>query len=204
MKKRIFSTILLLASALVLLTGYALTAEQRALADKLVRLHVVANSDSEADQSVKLQVRDAVLEETRRILTDGVDPVPALRAGLPDIERAANRVLAGAGSGDRATVSLESELFPTREYETFSLPAGRYTALRVTIGEGRGHNWWCVVYPALCLSASAGELEAAAQAAGLSSGEIALITGESEGYTLKFKALEWLEQVQDWLSEQKG
>lgn len=203
MKKRVISTILLLASALVLLTGYALTAEQRALADKLVRLHVVANSDSEADQAVKLQVRDAVLEETRRILADGADPVSALRSGLPDIERAANRVLAGAGSGDRAAAAIGNELFPTREYETFSLPAGRYTALRVTIGEGKGHNWWCVVYPALCLSASAGEMEEAAQAAGLSSGEIALITGESEGYTLKFKALEWLEQLQDWLSADK-
>lgn len=201
MRKRIFSTILLLTSALVLLTGYALTAEQRALADKLVRLHVVANSDSEADQTVKLQVRDAVLEETRRILADGEDPISVLRAGLADIERTANEALSKAGSGDRATVSLESELFPTREYETFSLPAGRYTALRVTIGEGRGRNWWCVVYPALCLSASAGEMEAAAQAAGLSNGEIALITGESEGYTLKFKALEWLEQLQAWLSE---
>lgn len=201
MRKRIFSTILLLTSALVLLTGYALTAEQRALADKLVRLHVVANSDSETDQTVKLQVRDAVLEETRRILADGEDPIPLLRAGLADIERTANDALVKAGSGDRAAVSLESELFPTREYETFSLPAGRYTALRVTIGEGRGRNWWCVVYPALCLSASAGEMESAAQAAGFSSGEIALITGESEGYTLKFKALEWLEQLQAWFSE---
>lgn len=200
MKKRIISTILLVASALTLLSGYALTAEQRALADKLVRLHVVANSDSETDQAVKLQVRDAVLAETRRLLADETDPIPALRAGLPAIEAAANRTLAGAGSTGRAAVSLGPELFPTRDYETFSLPAGRYTALRVTIGEGQGHNWWCVVYPALCLSASAGELEAAAQAAGLSDGEIALITGESGGYELKFKALEWLEQFQDWFS----
>ena len=200
MKKRIISTILLVASALTLLSGYALTAEQRALADKLVRLHVVANSDSKTDQAVKLQVRDAVLAETRRLLADETDPIPALRAGLPAIEAAANRTLAGAGSTDRAAVSLGPELFPTRDYETFSLPAGRYTALRVTIGEGQGHNWWCVVFPPLCLSASAGELEAAAQAAGLSDGEIALITGESGGYELKFKALEWLEQFQDWFS----
>lgn len=200
MKKGLFSTILLAVSALTLLTGYALTAEQRALAGKLVRLHVVANSDSEADQEIKLQVRDTVLAETDRLLKGKNDPVPALRAGLPAIEAAANQVLSGLGSADRASVSLKSELFPTRDYETFSLPAGRYTALRVTIGEGKGHNWWCVVYPALCLSASADEMEAAAQAAGLNSGEIALITGESDGYQLKFKALEWLEQLQDWLS----
>lgn len=200
MIKRIFSTILLFASALVLLTGYALTAEQRALADKLVRLHVVANSDREDDQAVKLRVRDAVLAETRRLLNDTTDPVAALRTGLPSIEEAANRTLTEAGKPERASVSLGPELFPTREYETFALPAGRYTALRVTIGEGKGHNWWCVVYPALCMSASAGDLETAAQVAGLSEGEIALITGETEGYTLKFKALEWLEQIEDWFS----
>lgn len=200
MTKRVISTILLIASAFVLLAGYALTAEQRALSGKLVRLHVVANSDSEADQAVKLLVRDAVLAETSALLANSADPVQSLRAGRAKIEAAANRALDAAGSGCRASVTLARELFPTREYETFSLPAGAYTALRVTIGEGKGRNWWCVVYPSLCLTASAGELEEAAQAAGLSGGEIALITGEAEGYELKFKALELLKRLQDWLS----
>lgn len=199
MKKRIVSTGLLILSAAVLLSGFALTAEQRALSEKLVRLHVVANSDSDGDQAVKLEVRDAVLAETSRLLEGASDPVKTLRAGLSEIETAANKTLAQAGCAERAEVTLRRELFPTREYETFSLPAGTYTALRVTIGEGRGHNWWCVVYPSLCLSASADEFEAAAEAAGLSGGEIRLITGESEGYVLKFKALELLEQAAQWL-----
>ncbi len=199
MKKRMISAGLLVLSALVLLSGFALTAEQRALSEKLVRLHVVANSDSAGDQAVKLEVRDAVLVETSRLLEGTDEPVAALRAGLSEIETAANNTLAKAGRAERATVTLRRELFPTREYETFSLPAGAYTSLRVTIGEGRGHNWWCVVYPSLCLSASADEFETAAQAAGLTNGEIRLITGESEGYVLKFKALELLEQAAQWL-----
>ncbi len=199
MKKRFISTGLLILSALVLLTGFALTAEQRALSEKLVRLHVVAGSDSEEDQAVKLKVRDAVLAETSRILEGTDDPVGALRSGLSEIETAANKALVKAGCEERAAVTLRRELFPTRDYETFSLPAGAYTSLRVTIGEGRGHNWWCVVYPSLCLSASADEFEAAAQAAGLTGGEIRLITGESEGYVLKFKAMELLEQAAQWL-----
>lgn len=200
MYKRFFSILSLTLCAAVLLAGFALTAEQRSLSSKIVRLHVVANSDSETDQAVKLQVRDAVLARTQSLLAGRDDPVAALREGLPRIETAANAALLRAGSGDRASVSLGSELFPTREYETFSLPAGRYTALRVTIGEGRGHNWWCVVYPSICLSASAEEFERAAQAAGLTGGEIRLITGESDGYVLKFKAIELLERVRAWLS----
>jgi len=200
MYKRIFSILSLALCAAVLLAGFALTAEQRALSSKIVRLHVVANSDSEADQAVKLQVRDAVLARTQALLAGRDDPVAALREGLPQIEAAANEALVRAGSGDRAGASLGSELFPTREYETFALPAGRYTALRVTIGEGRGHNWWCVVYPSICLSASTEEFERAAQAAGLTGGEIRLITGDSEGYVLKFKAIELLERVKAWLA----
>ncbi len=203
MSKRISSILSILSLALcaaVLLGGYVLTAEQRSLSSKLVRLHVVANSDSEADQAVKLEVRDAVLARTRTLLEGRSDPVAALRAGLPQIEAAANETLLRAGSGERASVSLGRELFPTREYETFSLPAGRYTALRVTIGAGAGHNWWCVVYPSICLSASTAEFERAAQAAGLTGGEIRLITGDSEGYVLKFKAMELLETVRAWLA----
>jgi len=200
MSKRILSILSLTLCAAVLLAGFALTAEQRSLSSKIVRLHVVANSDSAADQAVKLQVRDAVLAQTQTLLAGREDPVAALREGLPQIETAANKALARAGDVHRAKASLGRELFPTREYETFSLPAGRYTALRVTIGEGDGHNWWCVVYPSICLSASAADFEQAAQAAGLTDGEIRLITEESDGYVLKFKAIELLETVKAWLS----
>ena len=92
------------------------------------------------------------------------------------------------------------ELFPTREYETFSLPAGTYTALRVTIGSGQGHNWWCVVFPSICVSASTEEFEEAAQTAGLTDGEIQLITESSEGYELKFKSMELVQKLKNLFS----
>ncbi len=199
MKKTIFRSILMALAVSVLVAGWALGREQQALADKLIRLHVVANSDSEADQQIKLQVRDAVLSEASALLEDAQDPRAALEAGLPQIESAANACLRSLGSTDRATATLGEELFPTREYETFSLPAGSYTALRVTIGAGAGHNWWCVVFPSLCMPA-AGDLEEAAQAAGLTEEEIHLITEDSPGYELKFKSMEWLQAVRNWFS----
>lgn len=186
-------------SAAVLLGGFYLGRQQQALADKLIRLHVVANSDSDPDQRLKLRVRDAVLAQTQALLDGAEDPRAALAGHLDRIEQAANRCLARYGSADRAVVTLGEELFPTREYETFSLPAGTYTALRVTIGQGAGHNWWCVVFPSICMSASMEELEEAAAAAGLTDGEIKLITEDTEGYVLKFKTMELLQDIKNFL-----
>ena len=111
---------------------------QQQLAQKLIRLHVVANSDTAEDQRVKLLVRDAVLRAAADALEEETDPEEALQNGLPAIEQAANETLSRLGSGDTAKVSLRRELFPTRDYETFRLPAGVYRTLRVTIGTGEG------------------------------------------------------------------
>lgn len=199
MKKRYGSICLLLLSAAILLSGVVLGRQQQALAEKLIRLHVVADSDSEADQQIKLQVRDAVLAEAEVALRDAEDPKAALAAALPEIAETANDCLRRLGSADRAAVTLGRELFPTREYETFALPAGVYTSLRVTIGSGEGRNWWCVVFPSLCLSASAEDFAEAAQAAGLTEGEIRLITEEDGGYQLKFQSMELLQRLFHWL-----
>lgn len=200
MKKRILTICSLILAAAVLLCGYFLQVDQQQLSEKMVRLHVVANSDSRQDQQIKLQVRDAVLQETEEILHGVEDPKGALAANLQRIETAANDCLRQQGSGDRAVVTMARELFPTREYETFSLPAGTYTALRVTIGSGQGHNWWCVVFPSICVSASADEFEEAAQAAGLTDGEIRLITESSGGYELKFKSMELIQKLKSVFS----
>ena len=106
-------------------------ARQQQLAQKLIRLHVVANSDTAEDQRVKLLVRDAVLRATADVLEEETDPEAALQNGLPTIEQAANETLCRLGSGDTAKVSLRRELFPTRNYETFRLPAGVYRSERV-------------------------------------------------------------------------
>ena len=167
-------------------------ARQQQLAQKLIRLHVVANSDTAEDQRVKLLVRDAVLRATADVLEEETDPEEALQNGLPAIEQAANETLSRLGSGDTAKVSLRRELFPTRDYETFRLPAGVYRTLRVTIGAGEGHNWWCVVFPALCLPANAEDFEAVCEAAGFTEGEISVLTEETGEIEVEFKTLELL------------
>ena len=194
MKKRISALILIATLALGLLGCAVLQAGQRQLAAKLIRLHVVANSDSDEDQAVKLRVRDAVLQAAQPYVT-GPDAEGALAENLGALERAAAKALRSLGREDAVSVTLQNEAFPTRAYETFSLPAGVYRTLRVTIGAGAGHNWWCVVFPTLCTAASLDELETAAAAGGFSEGEVKLITGTEDGYVLKFRILELLEAL---------
>lgn len=189
---------LALALAATAIVATALLREQQALSEKLIRLHVVANSDSEADQAVKLQVRDAVLAVTEPLMEGAEDPYAALSDALPAIESAAADCLAALGVSDHVTVTLGPEAYPTRVYETFTLPAGQYISLRVTIGAGEGHNWWCVVFPSICFAATSSDLKSAAATAGFSDGEVQLIT-EPDSYQLKFKAMEWVEQLRQWL-----
>jgi len=194
-RKRLHRAELVVTLALLagLLAGIAVSAAQPDTAwhDKLIRLHVVANSDSEDDQAQKLAVRDAVLAEAEPILQGAASAQEAkqrLEAQLPLLTEAANTVL--RGSGITAEVTLGREMFPLREYESFTLPAGEYEALRVTIGEGVGHNWWCVAYPSLCFTASAEELTEVAVAAGLTEEEAAQLTGQRDGYVFRFRLLE--------------
>ena len=195
MKKRICSAILVCTLALGLSACAYLQAEQQKLAGKLIRLHVVANSDSPSDQAVKLRVRDAVLAAAEPMLESADDPEQALAAELPALERAAAEMLRDLGRDEAVSVTLQNERFPTRDYETFTLPAGVYRTLRVSIGAGEGHNWWCVVFPTLCTAASLDKFESAAASGGFTDGELRLITGADEGYVLKFKTLEWLEKL---------
>ena len=199
MKKRVVSLILLAASALTVTLCAVLQAQSQRMADKIIRLHVVANSDTSADQAVKLAVRDAVLREAGRVLDGAEDPKQAVAAQLPALEAAANAELQRQGSEDLARVSFRRELFPTREYDTFSLPAGVYDSLRVTIGQGEGHNWWCVIFPSLCVPATADGIAEAAAAGGFSTGEIRLLTQADPAYTVKFRSLELLQALKSRL-----
>lgn len=186
-------------TAALLSTAAAVQAEQQTMAGKLIRLHVVANSDSVEDQALKLQVRDAVLALTEPVTASDGNIAAELENILPQIKAAAESCLQAQGCFDPVQVSLGMEQFPTRVYEGFALPAGVYRSLRVTIGEGKGQNWWCVVFPSICFRATAAELEEAAEAAGLTPGEIRLITEDPEGYTLKFKTLELLQALKERL-----
>ena len=195
MQKRTLTLVLLIVSALTVSVCAALQVQQQRMSEKIIRLHVVANSDSSADQAVKLHVRDAVLAAARHALQGAGDPQQAIAQALPQLEAAANAALAAQGSRETARVSFRRELFPTRDYDTFSLPSGVYRSLRVTIGAGGGHNWWCVIFPSLCVPATADGFVQAAEAGGFTRAEIGLMTQTDEGYVLKFRSLELLQAL---------
>lgn len=192
---------LMLTLALMMLWGVLSLQEQDALERKMIRLHVIANSDTADDQALKLQVRDAVLARATDILEQSRDMADAeeqLRRALPRLEQMAREKVAEEGYRYAVSARLEQTEFPTREYDGFSLPAGEYLALRVVIGEGAGQNWWCVVFPPLC-TATATDWEETAIAAGLGEEDLSLITEEHQGYVLKFRSLELWESLRQWL-----
>ena len=178
-----------------------LIADRQLLRKELIRLHVVAASDSDEDQALKLRVRDAVTESLRRELQNVTDAEQAkayLQENLPKLEAMANRVLREAGCGDLATVSLQAEEFATRIYETFTLPAGIYDALRITIGDGEGKNWWCVVFPSLCVPATSEGFEETASCAGFPDSLTGALEGD-EAYEVRFFLLDALGQLENFL-----
>lgn len=163
----------------------------------VVRLHVVANSNGAEDQAVKLLVRDAVLEEAARWYQGAGSMEEAssqLCTHLQSIAGAARQVLGEQGVGYSATAQMTEMYFPTRDYGDFRLPAGRYRTLRVTLGEGAGKNWWCVVFPSLCLPAATQE-EALLT---LPEGERQVVEG-GQKVQVKLKAVELWESLREWL-----
>ena len=152
---------------------------QNRLADKIVRLHVLANSDAVADQNLKLIVRDAVLQAA-----EGVGEIDDTL--LYRLQEEAQRTVETEGYDYPVQVTREHCWFDTREYETFSLPAGYYDAVRVIIGEGAGRNWWCVVYPPLCTGVCEKDLADIGKEFSLSEEEISLIC-EEKGYIIRFR-----------------
>ncbi len=198
---KIWEIALLLGLAVsMLLAGWAEGVQSR-LAGEVLRLHVIANSDSDADQAQKLRVRDAVLVETEELLegcSGREEAEERLSAGISQLKAAALEVLQGEGSDYPVRVSLEETWFPTKDYEGFSLPCGNYQALRVVIGSGGGENWWCVVFPPLCLGA-AEDTAREALAAGVSPEDVGLMTKSDGEYVLKFKLVELWESLKEKL-----
>ena len=203
--RRVLELALGLGVAAALIWGNISLHRQQALADRVVRLHILANSDSEEDQALKLQVRDRVLDRAAEILTESADRAAAehaLRAALPELESLAADEIALRGYDYPVTAELADTAFPTREYDGFALPAGRYLALRLVIGAGEGHNWWCVVFPPLCTAVSS-DLAQTAMAAGLTEDDVQLITESESGYVLKFKSIELWESLRARLAPEE-
>ena len=174
--------------------------DRQNLSHDVIRLHVVAASDSEEDQQVKLQVRDAVVA----CLQDGLDGLETVAdakvfvaQNLEKIEEVSNEVLKLAGFSDTVKVEFCKEAFEKRVYDTFSLPAGVYEALRITIGEGEGKNWWCVVFPGLCMPKTEEKFEDVAVSAGFSD-SLTNTLSKNDGYEVRFFLLECLGRIQNF------
>lgn len=193
--------VLALFVACLVCTAMWAEATQVRLASQVIRLHVLANSDSEKDQALKLEVRDRVLETTSALLAGETEPQAAavlLNQHLDDIAQTAAQEISAQGHDDRVEVRLEQTWFPTRQYQGISLPAGNYLALRVLIGAAEGHNWWCVVFPNLCLPAVS---ERALEASTLTPGQISLLQEEETSYVFRFKTLELWQSLKHRLME---
>lgn len=189
----------ILALAVLIWNFSRLLEHKRILSGSLIRLHVVADSDEGEEQAMKLRVRDAVLEELEKYGPwDNVEDARRfLSENLGLLEDAANRVLESDESAHKATVSLCREAFPVRHYDTFSLPSGVYESLRVTIGSGEGKNWWCVVFPKLCIPATGEGFTAAAVSAGFPE-ELAETVAGQQDYRISFFLLDCLGKLENF------
>ena len=170
------------------------------LNDEVIRLHVVANSDAQEDQDIKLQVRDAVNDYLGELLANvtSVEEAKAyIQESLPKIQKVANEVLIRCGVEPDAVVTFCKESFGTRLYDTFRLPAGLYEALRITIGEGEGQNWWCVAFPTLCVPATSEGFEDVAAGAGFPE-RLSDALQEQESCSIRFFLLDCMGRLENF------
>ncbi len=197
--KKLLSLILTLT--VFLFAAYVIAKEQLSeeleIYEKTLRLHMPANSNSSADQEVKLKVRDAVinyLAEPLSKCTTKDEAVNKVQYLSNNITLVANNILKENGFDYTAKVSVVKEEYPTRDYEGISLPAGKYTSLKIELGKAEGQNWWCVLFPQVCIGTSK-PAEALAEV-GFTPNQIRLLTEGDEGeYVVKFKLLEIFEGI---------
>ena len=181
-------------SSLISMTGFCSVCEN--LQNDVFRLHIIANSDSEQDQSLKLKIRDGILEYTSKLFAECKDrdeAIIAAKENLEDIKRFSQDMVYTYGYGYKVDAYITEMDFDTRIYEDFTMPAGKYQALRIVIGNGNGHNWWCMLYPALCIpSAQQNKPEFS-----LDENEIDVISN-SDKYEVKFRLVEIFEAIRSF------
>ncbi len=198
MRKYIFEIALAFGLSFSLVLGALALDTQEDISDKLIRLHVIANSDSDTDQELKLKVRDEILKYVSD-LTEGCESIDDARClvsdNLDELKNIANSVIAENGFDYTSRAELSEVYFPTRVYDSFSLPAGDYNALRIHLGRGEGKNWWCVLFPPLCVSAAEAETDDYLKESGMTDEEISLITSDETEYRFKFKVVEIIEKL---------
>lgn len=159
------------------------------ISDKILRLHIIANSDSTEDQDLKLKVKNYFLENTADLFVGQTldENIEIAKENIDYIEKICNTCIEQTGFDYEAEVTVDREYFDTRVYDDFTLPAGVYNSIRITIGQGNGHNWWCIVFPSVCLSACSKSMDDY-----LTDEEMELV---GDGYTPKFKVIEIYEKI---------
>lgn len=187
-------TIGIVTSIIFSVISFAETSER--IRESVLRLHVIANSDVSVDQNLKLAVRDAIINESVEIFDGTVtvdNAVEKITPEINNIKEIAERVVENYGFDYNVDVSIDEEYFETRTYETVTLPAGKYLSLIVRIGEGEGKNWWCVMFPPMCVSAAD---EEDVLKTTLSEKEIKLVNSKPE-YEPRFKIIELYEKFRN-------
>ncbi len=197
-KIKISVTVGIVVAILSSICSFAKTSEE--IRSDVLRLHVIANSDTSVDQNLKLRLRDYILQEGKDIFNGSINvenAVEKIEPVLPELEKSAKAFMNQAGFDYDVKISLSNEYFTTRTYETVTLPAGKYLALRVVIGSGEGHNWWCVMFPPMCVPAAdkKDEIENV-----FSEKEIKLVESKPK-YEPRFKVVEIYEQLKEIISE---
>lgn len=160
----------------------------------ILRIRIIANSDLECDQQLKLEIRDAVLEGTKTLFSSAgsYDEVLSLSEdNLQNISEIAENLVLENGFNYSVSAELRSEFFNTRNYDKFTLPAGDYNTLVLTLGEGKGENWWCVLYPEVCVGACSARLNDSI------SEKSANFAYNSDKYVVKFKTVEIFEKLKN-------
>ncbi len=197
-KKRFEISIILSLIFTLLLSFTSFTAHCNEIENGVLRLHILANSDSDTDQALKLKVRDSILKSGEEIFDNANDKTEALknaRMNLPKIVSTAESTIKENGYNYSVTATVEKCYFDTRVYENFTLPAGYYDAVRVKIGKAEGKNWWCVLFPEVCISASANLDET------LSEGSVKAVENPQD-YKVRFKVVELItkarEKINSW------
>ena len=201
-KDKIILTVTIIAISLYMAFSCTyFTASAGTVKEDVVRLHILANSNSEADQKVKLKVRDALLKTNASILSDSVTKENAKEHFEKSKElllKTAEETLKENGFGYNVKITLQEEYFETRAYGNLTFPAGKYTALKVVLGEGEGENWWCVMFPPLCIPAADGIKTNENTADYLTQSGEKIVNG-GEKYIVKFKLLEIYEEFRNRL-----
>lgn len=196
-KIRISVSVALVISVIFSIVSFAKTSEE--IRSEVLRIHVIAHSDSDFDQALKLKVRDAVLTEGADLFDGSVSVENAVEKITPNISRleaVANEVIAENGADYQAKISLERTYFSTRTYENVTLPAGQYLAVRVVLGSGEGKNWWCVMFPPMCIPAAANREELS----DVLSADGEKLVMKNPKYEPRFKIIEVYEKIKESLS----